>query len=382
WDSKRSLCYISLVIHCLHYFAQFSLISLTIRSNRTKALALDLLTALCLIEGGHIKVLQAFDHFRLVMGEGLRFEMLLDSFKHHDTLDVEHYNIDFAIACVQFFNIVVHSPENINLRVYLQYELYLLGLDDVLQKLKDRAGDRLVQHIEAYLDNRVDCSLLLEDAEAKESAVSKLERLEAELSSKISVSREAARLEVESAFKARELELSELVESLRSRIRDLNIASWDRENIMKRRVEELQHALHASRSEVARLQAALDSVKTSAVSEKVFASMATSTHFDVDANASVTNSNVIYETPHAIRKEPGRSASMDTESQSVQAAGSVDRAVRNRHEKHMTVCTPLEGIKIGSDDRKLSSFKVCSNGPQKPVRKQNKFDSGELTCLV
>ncbi|THD24220.1 Formin protein 3 [Fasciola hepatica] len=309
------------------------------------------------------------------MGEGLRFEMLLDSFKHHDTLDVEHYNIDFAIACVQFFNIVVHSPENINLRVYLQYELYLLGLDDVLQKLKDRAGDRLVQHIEAYLDNRVDCSLLLEDAEAKESAVSKLERLEAELSSKISASREAARLEVESAFKARELELSELVESLRSRIRDLNIASWDRENIMKRRVEELQHALHASRSEVTRLQAALDSVKTSAVSEKVFASMATSTHFDVDANASVTNSNVIYETPHAIRKEPGRSASMDTESQSVQAAGSVDRAVRNRHEKHMAICTPLEKIKIGSDDRKLSSFKVCSSGPQKPVRKQNKFDS-------
>uniref|UniRef100_A0A183A1P1 IF rod domain-containing protein n=1 Tax=Echinostoma caproni TaxID=27848 RepID=A0A183A1P1_9TREM len=144
--------------------------------------------------------------------------------------------------------------------------------------LKDKAGDRLVQHIEAYLDNRVDCSLLLEDAEAKETAVSELERLEVELTSKISTAKETARMEAEVAFKTRELELSELVESLRSRIRDLNVASWDRENAMKHRVDELQQALQTSRSEVNKLQAALDALKTSTVSsEKVFASMATST---------------------------------------------------------------------------------------------------------
>ncbi len=37
------------------------------------------------------------------------------------------------VACIQFINIVVHSPENINLRVYLQYAFTLLGLDDFLR---------------------------------------------------------------------------------------------------------------------------------------------------------------------------------------------------------------------------------------------------------
>ncbi|VDQ01659.1 unnamed protein product [Trichobilharzia regenti] len=101
----------------------------------TKTLTLDMLTALCLIEGGHV-------------------------------------------TCVQFLNIVVHSPENINLRVYLQYELHLLGFDDLLKQIRDRSGSRLKVQIEAYLDNRVDCSLLLEDAEAKEAALLEQERLE------------------------------------------------------------------------------------------------------------------------------------------------------------------------------------------------------------
>ncbi|KAF5398173.1 hypothetical protein PHET_08710, partial [Paragonimus heterotremus] len=254
----------------------------------TKALALDILTALCLIEGGHVKVLQAFDRLKQVMCEGLRFESLLDAFKVHESLDLEKYNTEFAVACVQFFNIVVHSPENINLRVYLQYELYLLGLDETLKQLRSKAGDRLMQHIEAYLENRVDCSLLLEDAEAKEMAVAELERLEADCNSRFVESKEAARAEAEVMFKARELELSELVESLRTRIRDLNVSSFDREKVMKCRTEELTQALKASQTEVVRLQTILASLRTTpsaAGSDKFSNSMATSTDFGFEARS-------------------------------------------------------------------------------------------------
>ncbi|VDP46291.1 unnamed protein product [Schistosoma mattheei] len=157
----------------------------------TKTLALDMLTALCLIEGGHVKVLQSFDRLRVVMGEGLRFELLLAAFRYHESLDEESYNLDFAVTCVQFLNIIVHSPENINLRVYLQYELHLLGFDDLLKQIRDRSGSRLKVQIEAYLDNRVDCSLLLEDAEAKEAAVLEQERLEKQLESEMAIARKS-----------------------------------------------------------------------------------------------------------------------------------------------------------------------------------------------
>ena len=34
---------------------------------------------------------------------------------------------------MNFINVVVHCPEDMNLRVHLQYEFTLLGLDDYLQ---------------------------------------------------------------------------------------------------------------------------------------------------------------------------------------------------------------------------------------------------------
>lgn len=37
------------------------------------------------------------------------------------------------VACMQFINIVVHSVENMNFRVHLQYEFTSLGLDKYLQ---------------------------------------------------------------------------------------------------------------------------------------------------------------------------------------------------------------------------------------------------------
>lgn len=56
-----------------------------------------------------------------------RFEKLMDYFR------VEDGNIDFMVACMQFINIMVHSVEDMNFRVHLQYEFTKLGLDDYLE---------------------------------------------------------------------------------------------------------------------------------------------------------------------------------------------------------------------------------------------------------
>ncbi|NWT77053.1 FMNL2 protein, partial [Certhia familiaris] len=93
---------------------------------RTKALVLELLAAVCLVRGGHEIILSAFDNFKEVCGEKQRFEKLMEHFRNEDN------NIDFMVACMQFINIVVHSVEDMNFRVHLQYEFTKLGLDEYL----------------------------------------------------------------------------------------------------------------------------------------------------------------------------------------------------------------------------------------------------------
>lgn len=43
------------------------------------------------------------------------------------------HRVCLQVACMQFINIVVHSVENMNFRVHLQYEFTHLGLDKYLE---------------------------------------------------------------------------------------------------------------------------------------------------------------------------------------------------------------------------------------------------------
>lgn len=117
---------------------------------------------------------------------------------------------------MQFINIVVHSVEDMNFRVHLQYDFTKLALDDYLevknkcsycwrcseylcflhslinscplvymcvaQRLKHTESDKLKVQIQAYLDNLFDVGTLLEDAETKNAALERVEELEESLS--------------------------------------------------------------------------------------------------------------------------------------------------------------------------------------------------------
>uniref|UniRef100_A0A8C4QZV9 Formin like 2 n=1 Tax=Eptatretus burgeri TaxID=7764 RepID=A0A8C4QZV9_EPTBU len=151
-------------------------LSLNNKNPRTKALVLELLAAVCLVRGGHEIILSAFDNFKEVCGEKQRFERLMEYFRNEDS------NIDFMVACMQFINIVVHSVDDMNFRVHLQYEFTKLSLDSYLEKLKYTESDKLQVQIQAYLDNVFDVGALLEDAETKNAALERVEELEEHIS--------------------------------------------------------------------------------------------------------------------------------------------------------------------------------------------------------
>nr|XP_056719298.1 LOW QUALITY PROTEIN: formin-like protein 1 [Euleptes europaea] len=172
-------------------------LSLNNKSPRTKALVLELLAAVCLVRGGHDIILAAFDNFREVCGEKNHFEKLMEYFRNEDS------NIDFMVACMQFINIVVHSVENMNFRVFLQYEFTQLGLDEYLEKLRYTESDKLQVQIQAYLDNIFDVSALLEDTETKNAVLEHVEDLQEEVGQLTDKLQEA---ENESMAKIAELE--------------------------------------------------------------------------------------------------------------------------------------------------------------------------------
>lgn len=137
-------------------------LSLIHKSLRTKALVLELLAAICLVKGGHEIILSSFDNFKEVCSETRRFQTLMEYFINYDI-----FNIDFMVACMQFVNIVVHSVEDMNYRVHLQYEFTALRLDEYLEKLSLTESEELQIQISAYLDNVFDVAALMEDSETK-----------------------------------------------------------------------------------------------------------------------------------------------------------------------------------------------------------------------
>ena len=72
------------------------------------------------------------------MGEARRFETLMAFFANPDS-----FQIEFMVACMQFVNIVVHSVEDMNFRVALQWEFSALGLDDCLERLRHHESEEL-----------------------------------------------------------------------------------------------------------------------------------------------------------------------------------------------------------------------------------------------
>ncbi|XP_050738380.1 formin-like protein isoform X2 [Eriocheir sinensis] len=231
-------------------------LSLNHRSLRTKALVLELLAAICLVKGGHEIILHAFDNFKDVCSETQRFQTLMAYFMNY-----ECFHIEFMVACMQFVNIVVHSVEDMNFRVHLQYEFTQLGIDDFLEKLRHHESEELQIQISAYLDNVFDVAALMEDSETKTAALERVAELEDELAL---MAERMSEMESESLAKMVELE-GELVE-LRKQKEDLeNMNSQVQEEVSTLRREVSQKS-EESRQRQSLLEKQIQELETRAIS--------------------------------------------------------------------------------------------------------------------
>ncbi|XP_069896670.1 formin-like protein 3 isoform X3 [Dipodomys merriami] len=214
-------------------------LSLNNKNPRTKALVLELLAAVCLVRGGHEIILAAFDNFKEVCKELHRFEKLMEYFRNEDS------NIDFMVACMQFINIVVHSVEDMNFRVHLQYEFTKLGLEEFLQS-RHTESEKLQVQIQAYLDNVFDVGGLLEDAETKNVALEKVEELEEHVSH---LTEKLLDLENENMMRVAELEKQLLqrekeLESIKETYENTNHQVHTLRRLIKEKEEAFQRRCH------------------------------------------------------------------------------------------------------------------------------------------
>lgn len=210
-------------------------LSLIHKSLRTKALVLELLAAICLVKGGHEIILGSFDNFKDVCQEQRRFQTLMEYF-----MNFEAFNIDFMVACMQFMNIVVHSVEDMNYRVHLQYEFTALGLDKYLERIRLTESEELKVQISAYLDNVFDVAALMEDSETKTSALERVQELEDQLEREIDRNSEFlykfAELETENlTLKTEREQLSVMRQQLEEQLNALQRMLQQNEQELKKR---------------------------------------------------------------------------------------------------------------------------------------------------
>uniref|UniRef100_A0A158R454 Formin-like protein n=1 Tax=Syphacia muris TaxID=451379 RepID=A0A158R454_9BILA len=182
-------------------------------SLKTKALVLELLAAICLVKGGHELIINAFDRFRIEYNEPHRFFSLFTFFKNPP-----EFHVEFMTSCMQFFNILVHSTEDMNYRIYLQYEFTILGLDDYLEQLSTNESEQLQTQRNAYIENMLDVQTLVDEAEKK----AKVEAENANLCDELSKAKERLQ-EVEADYIARLAQLD-------SRLKELNA---EKEKLLK-----------------------------------------------------------------------------------------------------------------------------------------------------
>ncbi|KAK6054299.1 diaphanous GTPase-binding domain protein [Cooperia oncophora] len=177
-DSRAIYCIVRSILH---------------QSLRTKTLVMQMLSSICMVQGGQELVSDAFDQFRLDYRERHRFQTLMYFIRNPP-----EFHVEFLSSAVQFLDIF-SSVEDLNQKVYLQYELHLLGLDDFIDGLKSLSkeqiqalffiqemaecmSDELQSRMSAYVNGEMDVAALVEDSQQKARLAEECEQLKSRLS--------------------------------------------------------------------------------------------------------------------------------------------------------------------------------------------------------
>uniref|UniRef100_A0A3B3ZRS7 Uncharacterized protein n=1 Tax=Periophthalmus magnuspinnatus TaxID=409849 RepID=A0A3B3ZRS7_9GOBI len=139
--------------HVLAHPQSINTISQSLRTEniKTKVAVLEILGAVCLVPGGHKKVLQAMAHYQKYAAERTRFQTLLNELDRSTGRYRDEVNLKTAI--MSFINAVLNAgagEDNLEFRLHLRYEFLMLGIQPVIDKLREHENATLDRHLDFF----------------------------------------------------------------------------------------------------------------------------------------------------------------------------------------------------------------------------------------
>lgn len=125
--------------------------SLSTENIKTKVAVLEILGAVCLVPGGHKKVLQAMLHYQKYASERTRFQTLINDLDKSTGRYRDEVSLKTAI--MSFINAVLSQGagvESLDFRLHLRYEFLMLGIQPVIDKLREHENSTLDRHLDFF----------------------------------------------------------------------------------------------------------------------------------------------------------------------------------------------------------------------------------------
>lgn len=125
--------------------------SLAADNIKTKIAALEILGAVCLVPGGHKKVLSAMLHFQRFAAERARFQGIINDLDR--STGAYRDDVSLKTALMSFINAVLNygpGQENLEFRLHLRYEFLMLGIQPVIDKLRTHENETLDRHLDFF----------------------------------------------------------------------------------------------------------------------------------------------------------------------------------------------------------------------------------------
>ncbi|XP_077394267.1 disheveled-associated activator of morphogenesis 1-like isoform X2 [Festucalex cinctus] len=125
--------------------------SLATENIKTKVAVLEILGAVCLVPGGHKKVLEAMVHYQNFASERTRFQILVTDLDRSTGRYRDEVNLKTAI--MSFINAVLSQgpgENSLEFRIHLRYEFLMLGIQTVIDKLRRHENATLDRHLDFF----------------------------------------------------------------------------------------------------------------------------------------------------------------------------------------------------------------------------------------
>lgn len=139
--------------HVLSHPASIDIIARSLAADniKTKVAALEILGAVCLVPGGHKKVLTAMVNFQEFAAERTRFQSIVNDLDRSTGAYRDDVNLKTAI--MSFINAVLNygpGQENLEFRLHLRYEFLMLGVQPIIDKLRKHENETLDRHLDFF----------------------------------------------------------------------------------------------------------------------------------------------------------------------------------------------------------------------------------------